>query len=183
VHSSAVCRRAPSIHGSPRGLDSHPRHPPSLNPTRLSPWKATSSAVDPRVRDILHPGSRRPALSAWMCAAAPAAPEEPDDGGFASSIPLCSTPPPPPSSSFSSGGAAVDTGSCRAGSLIRGPTTVGARTRCGVVRLQRAPRRWRRKGRTGAQTRERVAVDDLVTCPSLSPPVFSWCCSPSPPLL
>jgi hypothetical protein len=96
-----------------------------------------------------------------MCAAAPAAPEEPGDGGFASSIPLCSTPRPP--SSSSSGGAAVDTGSRRAGSLIRGPATVGARTRCGVARLPRAPRRWRGKGRTGARARERVAVDGLVS--------------------
>jgi hypothetical protein len=72
-------------------------------------------------------------------------------------------PPMPLSSSFSSSGAAVDTGSHRAGSLIRGPTTVGSRTRCGVARLPRAPRRWRGKGRTGARTREHVAVDGLVS--------------------
>jgi hypothetical protein len=64
----------------------------------------------------------------------------------------------------------VDTGSRRAGSLIRGPAMVGARTRCGVARLPRAPRRWRGKGRTGARARERVAVDGLPQGPG-QPPV------------
>jgi hypothetical protein len=130
---------------------------------KLSQFKGDILRTGSRVRDILHPGSRRPALSAWMCAAAP---EEPGDGGVSASIPRSPLPPPPPSSS--AGGAAVDTGSRRVGNLIRGSATVGARTRCGVARLPRAPRRWRGKGRTGVQARERVAMDDLVTYPSLS---------------
>uniref|UniRef100_A0A804N117 Uncharacterized protein n=1 Tax=Zea mays TaxID=4577 RepID=A0A804N117_MAIZE len=67
-----------------------------VSPRRRAQFKGDILRPGSRVRDILHPGSRRPALSAWMCAAAP---EEPGDGGFASSIPLCSTPPrplPPP---------------------------------------------------------------------------------------
>ncbi|ONL99417.1 ubiquitin carrier protein 7 [Zea mays] len=41
--------------------------------------------------------------------------------------------------------------------------TVGARTRCGVARLPRAPRRWRGKGRMRARARECIAVDGLVS--------------------